>query len=164
MRKKILFYSLIVMAALGIFTSAASAMGGGWFGMGQNLDPDKLAEIQTARFAHQAEVLGVSVDQVKNYWAEGKDMQDIIKELNLDQTAIQAKIKDTRLSNMKSELQSLVGKGVITQDQADKRLEFMSQNNNLGPGGMMGRGRGMHGMMGEHRPFAGQDSDDQNNQ
>lgn len=131
MKKKYLIPGLLATAVIfGVLgVSVVSAYGFGWFGkFGPNVTPDEIAQMQQQRFQEQAQILGLSVDEVKNAWAEGKTMQQIIEEKGLSQGEIQTRMKETRFQELKNELQTLVEKGVITQTQADKRLQFMEQN------------------------------------
>lgn len=151
MKRKYIVYGLMPMFLLGLAgVGAATASAHGWFGRGADIDPVTAAANQTERFAQEAEVLGISVDQVKEYWAQGKNVRDIIDELNLDETAVQERMQTERLANMKAHIQTLVDQGVITQAQADQRLEYIQNNEGKfanrgegkGPGGMRGMGMG----------------------
>lgn len=143
MKKKYLVYTILpvmVFALLGV--GFASACGwGGFFGFG-NIDPDKVAERQQTMFQGQANLLGISVDGIKNYWAEGKTMKEIMEEKGITQEQVQAKMKELRVQQMKDYLRALVGKGVITQVQSDKRLEIMQNRFENSKMGKIGRGFG----------------------
>jgi ribosomal protein L19E len=58
---------------------------------------------------------------------------------------LQQKIKDARLAQIKTQLQALVDKGVITQSQADKRLATVQAKKANVKGYKMGKRHG-HGM------------------
>jgi hypothetical protein len=147
MKRKYVLYGLMPMFLLGLAgVSAATASARGLFGRGADIDPVIAAADQTERFAQEAEVLGISVDQVKEYWAQGKNVRDIIDELNLDETAVQERMHTERLTNMKAHVQALVVQGVITQAQADTRIAFMETNEGKFTG--RGEGRGNGGMRG----------------
>lgn len=149
MKRKYVLYGLMPMFLLGLAgVSAATASAHGWFGRGADIDPVTAAADQTERFAQEAEVLGISVDQVKEYWAQGKNVRDIIDELNLDETAVQERMHTERLTNMKAHIQALVDQGVITQAQADTRIAFMETNEGKFTGRGEGRGNGNGGMRG----------------
>lgn len=149
MKKKYLLYSILpvmVFALLGVGTASACGWGG-FFGFG-NVDPDKVAERQQAMFERQAQILGISVEEVKNYWAEGKTMKEITEEKGISNEQIQARMKELRLQEMKSYLRALVEKGVITQTQADRRLQVIQsqlENSRIGKGFYKGFGRGFRG-------------------
>ncbi len=139
-KKKYLFYGIIpVLLGLGGL-SAASAHG--IFGWRGQADPASMATEQAQRFEQLAEVLGISVDQVKDYWAQGKTPRDMIDELGLDETEIQDRMREIRQEHLKEQLQILVDQGVITQAQADARLQFMASHQ-----ANLGQGKGMFGQM-----------------
>jgi len=67
-----------------------------------------------------------------------------MEEKGINQEQIQTRMKEIQLQEMKSYLQTLVDKGIITQAQADKRLEVMQnqiENGKMGRG-FKGLGRG----------------------
>lgn len=133
---------LPAVLGLGIVSvKAVSAHGfmGGWGAV----SPDELATKHQTMFQEQADILGISVDDVKNAWADGKTLMELAQEKGITQEQLQTKMQELRNSQMKSQLQTLVDKGIITQAQADKRLATMQ--NKLSQGGhRMGRGfRGM---------------------
>jgi hypothetical protein len=131
MKNKILAYSFISgILGLGLI-GAPIASAHGFFGGFSNVTPDQIATQQQTMFQNEATMLGISVDEVKTAWAAGKSIQDIIKEKNLNTDQIKQRMQDARLAEIKSQLQTLVLKGVITQAQADSRLKFIqdrSQN------------------------------------
>ncbi len=145
MKKKTLLFSLLalgVLTVVGIQTVSAR----GLFMGGRNIDPDTLAQNQQDMFEHQAELLGITVDQVKIYWAQGKNVQEIATELGISQEQLQEKMAAERQAVMKANLQTLVDKGIITQAQADSRLQFMTENAASGKFGRhMGMGDGIKG-------------------
>jgi len=145
MKHKLLLYSLLPLAGL-TFIGVNIASAHGWFGgMASTATPDEIATQQQTMFQNEAQILGISIDDVKNAWAEGKTMSQLIKDKGLNQADIQARMKDFKVQQLKAQLQTLVDKGVITQDQADKRLAFMQNNIHNKKGGMMGMGmRGFH--------------------
>jgi hypothetical protein len=140
MKKKIILSSLAVIGFAGLAgISFASAHGGfGW--LGGRFDPEKFAEGQQTMFARQAEMLGIDVNKVKDYWAEGKSFKEIADAENITVEQLQEKMKQAREEDMKAQLQTLVEKGIITQEQADARLKVMEEK--------IVNGGWKHGMMG----------------
>lgn len=126
---------------------SASAMGFGGMGMG-NLSADEVATRQTTMFQQQAKLIGATLDEVKQAWAEGKDFKTLAKEKGVTDAQLQAKMKTARDEQMKAHLTTLVSKGVITQSQADKRLATMATK---AASGKSGGKHGMRGMMVEER-------------
>ena len=140
--KKAAIAGLMSLAALGAVSVSAMGFGGGM----NTLTPDELATKQSAMFQEQATMIGATLDEVKTAWAEGKDFLTLAKEKGLTETQLQEKMKAKRDTEMKTMLQSLVTKGVITQAQADKRLATMIAQNANGKMGKMGKkGHGMEG-------------------
>ncbi len=148
MKRKIFIYSIFPTLGLAgvLLANVASAHGFfGGFGFG-NATPDQIATQQQTMFQNQAAILGLGIDDVKNAWAEGKTMKQLMDEKGITQDQVQARMKDARLAQLKSQLQTLVDKGIITQAQSDKRLAAMQNQiqNGMGRGhkGMMGFGHG----------------------
>jgi len=162
--KKKLFRSL-VLSAFGVSliggVGVASAQGfGTGFGMGMgNFSPEDFASRQEAMFDLEADILGISKNEIKSAWAEGKDFRQIAIEKGIDTETLNKKMQAKREENIKAHLKALVDGGVITKAQADKRFEVMqtmmnSKNAMKGKklGQMKGDGEG-RGMMGMSRGF-----------
>lgn len=144
-RKYISYLVLPVMAfaLLGVGTASAH----GWFGMGSSATPEQMAQAQVSIFQQQANLLGVSVDEVKTAWAQGKSLQAQATEKGITQEQLKQKMQDARKQQIKTQLQALVTQGVITQAQADQRAAFIDQQIQNKQNGRIGRGMG-HRMMG----------------
>lgn len=149
---KIVAYSAIPLVGLAMLSAnIASAHGfdgfGGMLGFGPNVGGSS-AEFSTnlqTRFQNEADLLAISVDKVKAGWAEGKTLAEIAAANNITTDQLQQKFKDQRIANMKTNLQSLVSSGVITQAQADSRLSFMQSNFDKAKTGKGGKAmRGTH--------------------
>ena len=131
--KKYLKYSLLPALALGVI-GVGTASAHGLFWGGAQADPQSFAQAQTQRFQNEADLLGISLDELKNAWAEGKSIKDIAEEKGITQEQLQEKMKTAAQAHMKANLQALVDQGVITQAQADLRLQNMEsrmQNGNM---------------------------------
>ncbi len=63
-----------------------------------------------------------------------------MEEKGITEEQVQTRMKELQAEQMKSFLQALVDKGVITQAQADKRLGVMQNQLQNGRMGKMGRG------------------------
>ncbi len=124
--KKFLIAALL---AIGIFSlvgvSIVSAQG--WFKGGLNLDPEQIVQRQNQMFKNRAELLGISIDQIKEYWAQGKNMQEIIEELGVNKEELGEKIEQVCQGRIQERLQILVSNRVITQEQADQRLQALGE-------------------------------------
>ncbi len=148
-RKHLIISAFTIFALFGVGTGTALAYGGPGMGLGlgmmaNNFDPTTAVDRFTKQIDYQAELLGVSADEIKSYWAQGKGVQDIIKDKGINETELQTKMKAARLTEQKQFLQALVDRGVITQSQADSRLkiteEHLAKNN-----GKMMKMFGQHG-------------------
>jgi hypothetical protein len=144
MKKTIQMLMVLGLLSVGVAgASVASAyMGGRW----NQADPAEVAERQMEMFEHQAEVLGVDVDQIKNAWAEGKNLPELAEELGVSEDELMNRMQEQRQERMQERVNALVEQGVITQEQADQRQVFMQER--MGQGGFEGKGR-HHGMRGE---------------
>ena len=147
MKKNIIYLAALAVTAGAVVAGTVSA---GWFGGGfGQMDPATMAERQAEMFNRQANLLGASEAEVKQWWAEGKNMRDMIEDLGLDQDEVRTKMQTNRQEQMRKQLQTLADQGIITQEQMDLRLENMA--NRVGPGGMfggVGMKRGQRGMDG----------------
>lgn len=96
--------------------------GGGMPGMGDFAhDPDQWL----SRITADAAILGVSVDEMKTAWSQGKTLQDLATEKGITREQLAEKLKAAAETKQKEALQALVTKGYITQAQADARLAVM---------------------------------------
>ncbi len=132
----------LILATIGLISlTAGSVLAHDWNGFG-NSDPEQTAKHQQAMFEREANMFGISVESIKDYWAEGKTMKEIMEEVGISQEDLEAKMEQNRIQEMKSFVQILVDQGVITQDQADKRLDsFQNQPDRVPMNRNMGRGR-----------------------
>lgn len=89
------------------------------------ISPEDIVTKHEAMFTHQAEILGISQEELKNAWSQGKSLPDIAKEQGISKEELQKKMKESRKAKMRDELKILVENGVITQEQADSRLSHM---------------------------------------
>ncbi len=144
--KNRLIYSFLSLVGAGMLAaSVASAHG---FGPGMDGSPADLA----ARFQSEASLLGVTVDEIKAAWAQGKTIADVATAHAITKEQLAEKMKAQKATNMKTRLQALVTAGVITQAQADQRLLFMQAQKAKpdGKGKGMGIGFGRGGRFGGH--------------
>ena len=131
--------------------SGSAVLAHGWgFGLGSNATPEEIAQQQTERFQQEAALLGTSVDEVKNAWAQGQTLEELANAKGITDEQLQAKMQAARKTEMAARLKTLVEKGVITQAQADQRLKVMEERVTSGEGLGKGMGGGMRGM-GMHR-------------
>lgn len=142
-------YAALPVVGLGLVGAAGVASANGFLGTGmmqsQSLTSDQIATMQQNMFQQWATLLGINVEDVKNGWAQGKNLAQIAADHNITGTQLQQKMKDARLQQMKNQLQALVSQGILTQAQADQRLQYIQNNpKGLGKTGLqMSRGMGM---------------------
>ena len=138
---KLLSYFLVSLGILGLAgVGVASAYG--WFG---NLSPEDTAARFQNMFEKKAEILGITVDKFKDGWAEGKTLKDIAEEQGITQEQLQERMRERKEEYMREHLNTLVEEGVISQEQADQKLNFMQEKfEKIGSGeapyGCKGRG------------------------
>lgn len=88
---------------------------------------DKALEKLQNTFERWSKILGISVDKIKDYWAEGLRPKEIIEKEGISTEKVRENMKNLRLENLKEFLQKLVDKGIITKEQMEKRLQFEQQ-------------------------------------
>ena len=144
--KKFLAYAMLPVLSMGLFM-ALPAAAHGMFGMGGNATPEEIASRHQSLFQEQAGLIGATVDEVKNAWADGKNFIDLAKEKGVTEEQLKTKMQAARTAQLKAQLKTLVDKGIITQAQADKRLTAL-QNKAEKMHGQMGKRmmRGLRGM------------------
>lgn len=133
---------LIPLSLALVFLGAGSALACGWggfLGFG-NLNADEIAQRQQLMFEREAKILGISVEELKNYWAEGKTIREIMQERNINKEQVQERMREMQLQEIKKWLDALVSKGVISQEQANKRYEIMKNWIENGKMGKLGKG------------------------
>ena len=84
--------------------------------------PVDMAEHTAQMFQSQADLLGATLDEVKQAWAEGKSLQELATAKGISAADLQTKMHAQHIAREKTELATLVSQGVITQAQADTRL------------------------------------------
>lgn len=145
-KTKLLKFAAVPVLAFSLMGAATTSAHGLFGFMAANATPDEIATDQTDAFNRESEILGLSVDDIKNAWAEGKDLRTLAQEKGISDDAIQAKMKELRTAEINARLKTLVEKGVITQTQADTRLAFEKKMLEEGPGrGFRGGHRGGFG-------------------
>jgi len=76
----------------------------------------------TARQTTLAEVLGITVEVLEEYLADGETIRTLVEELGLDMAEVQTALQAARAEM----LQQAVADGSITQEQADQMLNHLS--------------------------------------
>lgn len=134
------YRAIIPILALGVL-GASGVSAHSWF---MHASPDEIAAQHQTMFQKQADLLGVSVDEVKTAWADGKTIAELAAEKGISETELRTRMQNAKKEEFKKHLTTLVEKGIITQAQADKRLSVMTQRIDSNTGKRIG-GRMHHG-------------------
>lgn len=129
MKRKFIAYAMLPILGAGVLGMGAVSAHP-LLGMGSKNSPEEIASRQQEIFEKQSELLGLSVDSIKEGWAAGKDIVQIAEENGVTKDQLKQKIKDAENTQLKAGLQALVTKGVITQAQADQRLLHLQKDAN----------------------------------
>jgi hypothetical protein len=141
MRKQYLAV-LSVASAVGLGLAGAGMASAHGFGMALAGNPEQYAERLAVQFTHDAQILGMSEADVKAAWADGKGIFEIAKEKGITDAELRDRMKSAREAALKTQLDTLVSKGVITREQADKRLAAMAKMGEAGEKRGFGPGHG----------------------
>ena len=143
--KKILMYSFLTAGLVGVL-SVGVVSAQGWFGDrgNSNLSPEEVAQRQEVMFQQKADFLGISVDEVKEAWADGKRFKELAEEQGITLEELKAQMGEARQERMEAHIQAMVDNGVITQEQADQKSEYMQERSENGY-----MGKGFHKRSGE---------------
>lgn len=117
------FFLLLLLTGTFLVANTSLAFWGWGKGMAWGFDYEKMAERLSTTFERWAKILGISVEEVKNYWAQGMGPKEIMKEKGISEEQVKENIRKLRLEQLKEFLQKLVDKGIISQEQMKKRLE-----------------------------------------
>ncbi len=127
MKNKLFTYSFLPVLGLGLFLGNNVAPANAFFGGKAKPTPEEIATNQQTMFQHEAELLGISIDEVKGAWAQGKTLMEIAADHGITEEQLQKRMKDAQTAELKARLQALVDKNVITQAQADQRLKAIEK-------------------------------------
>jgi hypothetical protein len=104
------------------------------------MGPDQLEE--------QAELLGISADDLLARQIKGETFPDIVKSLGISQEDLQAKMKarhEQHIADLKTRVQALVSSGKITQAEADAYIAKLTTPPVIKPfDGKLMRGKMQH--------------------
>lgn len=119
--------AMIPVMGLSMFASSAS--------MAFAATPaEKTAQHQENFFQKEASLLGLSLDEVKGAWAEGKRLLELAADHGISKDALKARIQAQAKAHVDERMDTLVERGVITRAQADKRKEAMNEKIENGKG------------------------------
>ncbi len=146
MNKKIISFAAPAIAALALI-GGGTAYAHGMFGFGSQATPQEIATAQQDHFSQEAALLGISVDDVKNSWSQGQTLQQLAADHGINADQLKTKMQAAAQQKLKDNLQTLVTQGIITQSQADARLQFMQTQQQTNSGkAFRGHNFGMMGL------------------
>ena len=124
MKKKHLIYVVLPAITL-VLVGAGTTYAYGW--LSADMSPEEMSEKHQEMFQGKADALGMSTDEIKDAWAQGKSMRDIAEEKGIEHEDLKAKMLEVKKAKMQERLQVLVDQGTISQDQMGQRLETMGE-------------------------------------
>ncbi len=127
LNKKLFAYTILPIMVFVLVGAGTASAHGNFMGFGSNATPAEIAQMQTKRFNEEASLLGVSVDKVKQAWAEGKTLKELALANGITAEQLKLKLATAKQQQMKERFATLVSQGVITQAQADLRLSFIDK-------------------------------------
>ena len=89
--RKILVYSVLAVGLFGL-VGVGVVSANGWFGRFSDASPEEMAQHQEIMFQNKAELLGISIDEMKDAWAEGKTLKETAEEQGITQEQFQEQI------------------------------------------------------------------------
>lgn len=125
MNKKILL-SVLILGFL-VTVGASSVLAKGWFNGKKDIDPERIMVKKEEMFKAKADLLGISIEQLKEYWSEGKNIGEIAAEMDISEEELRSKIQESHKAKMTEHLNLLVERGRITQEQADTKFTYMQE-------------------------------------
>lgn len=139
---------LLSIGALAAVAVMGAGVASAHFNGPDDLSPEEQAQHQKQMFEHHAQMLGVSVEEYKESWAEGKTLSEIMEEHGIDKEGFRERMKQQRTQRLQEKMSALVEQGVISQEQADQRIAAMQgrmESGEKGPRGLRGPRGGGHG-------------------
>jgi len=125
--KKYLIQSVVAAGVVGLAVGGFAFAHGPW-GVGEGEKPMSNGEGFEAMLERKAEVLGISVEDLKDAKEEGMNFREIAEEQGWTAEDFYLKMQ----TQLEVHLQELVDQGKITQEQADQKLEWMQEKHNNG--------------------------------
>lgn len=121
-------YLALILLSVFILTAYPALAFWGWErGLKFGFDFEKATEKIQLMFERWAKILGISVEKIKEYWAEGLNPKEIMEKEGIDKNKVKENIKELKTEQLREFLQRLVDKGIITREQMEKRLQIEQQ-------------------------------------
>jgi len=123
MNKKILL-SVLILGFL-VTVGVSSALARGWFEGKKDIDPERMMAKKEEMFKAKADLLGIGIEQLREYWSEGKNIGEIAAGMDISEEELRLKMQESHREKMQEHLNLLVERGRITQEQADAKFIYM---------------------------------------
>lgn len=121
-------YLALILLSVFILTAQPALAFWGWErGLKVGFDFEKATEKIQLMFERWARILGISIEKIKEYWAEGLNPKEIMEKEGIDKNKVKENIKGWKTEQLREFLQRLVDKGIITREQMEKRLQIEQQ-------------------------------------
>lgn len=121
-------YLALILLLVFILTAHPTLAFWGWKkGLKVGFDFEKATEKVGLMFERWAKILGINVEKIKEYWAEGLNPKEIMEKEGIDENKVKENIKGWKTEQLREFLQRLVDKGIITREQMEKRLKIEQQ-------------------------------------
>lgn len=135
-----------VVGATSVYAQGPTPPGFGMMGNGRGPGGGRGFGLSDAALDAAAKVLGMTADEVKAAFQEGKTLQDLAAEKGVDIADVQAAVQAVRVTEMRAQIAQAVEDGAMTQEKADWLLEGLDKG--FMGSGSGGFGRGFGGMRG----------------
>ena len=146
-----LLAALLVVGVVGATSAFAQGPDNPGFGMmmnGRGPGEGRGFGFGDAELEAAAGVLGMTADEVKAAFEDGKTLQDLADEANVDIEDVHDAIQAVHETEMRERIAQSVEDGNMTQAQADWMLQGLDNGYMMGKGGPGGFGRGNGGPRG----------------
>ncbi len=122
---KLFAYALLSATAITLIGSGIVYAQGpqSWF-WAQEIAEDSIVKHQEI-LEHKAQIMGISTEEMQENWQENKRFGKFAEDYGLDREEIMEKMAEARRNNLQERLKALIESGVISQEQADQRMEAM---------------------------------------
>ena len=110
-KKFLVILPLLALTILFTADSVSAFDGKGFFKAGDDIVTQ--TKNWEEKIAQNAKIIGVSEDEVKAAWAEGKSLRDLTKEKGISEEEMRTKMQTQRQEQQKTFLQNLVSQGKI---------------------------------------------------
>jgi hypothetical protein len=137
--KKILLYSLLAVGVVGLVGASAVSAQGFFHNHAMDSEGKEAKGGYENMLKAKAEVLNLSVEDLKTAKEEGKTFQEIAEDQGLSVDELRAQMQEKKqelrtqkIEGRKAHIEELVANETITQEQADEKLEWLESREGRG--------------------------------